>query len=167
MKILIMRHTKALSRKEADVPYDADRPLSESGKLEAELLGKVLQKHGIVPNPVVCSPFIRTQETASIVIEQFEEEMSPMPLTILAPGSGSDELLRAAQNFGDTENRWMLAVLHEPDVGYILGSLLFSGRTYPLPVKPGDLFALEIQSHHGHSEGRLAAHFSPAMFLEQ
>ncbi len=163
MKIMIMRHTAALTREDADVPYDADRPLSEVGKENAVRLGQLLQREGWIPNPIVCSPFIRTQETASLIAGELTADISPMPLTILAPGSSADELLRAAQNFGDTENRWMLAVLHEPDVGHILGSLLFDGRTYPWTVKTGDLYALQVQSGRGRSFAELLAYVSPDM----
>lgn len=155
MKIMVMRHAAALSRKEAKVAYDAQRPLSELGRRQAERTGRALRELGCVPNPVVTSPFVRTQESASIICRQFHEPVVPFPLIILAPGSSRDELLRAAVNYGNPAMRWMLAVMHEPDISLILGTLLYDAKPYPFPVREGDLFGLEIHVSHGKSNAEL------------
>jgi phosphohistidine phosphatase SixA len=161
MKIMVMRHSAALTRAEAKVAYDAQRPLSDDGRAQAIRLGKSLQALGCVPNPVVTSPFVRTQETASLMCRQFAEAITPFPLIILAPGSSRDELLRAAVNYGNTALNWMLAVMHEPDVSYILSSLLMAGKTYPIPIQEGDLFALDISIRRGNSTAELLFYLSP------
>jgi phosphohistidine phosphatase SixA len=124
-------------------------------------VGKALQALGCVPNPVVTSPFVRTQETAALICRQFAEPIAPFPLIILAPGSSRDELLRAAVNYGNTALNWMLAIMHEPDVGYILSSLLMGGKTYPIPIQEGDLFALDVTIRRGQSTAALQFYLSP------
>ena len=162
MRIMIMRHAQALTRQQANVPYDADRPLSEAGRAEASRLGRFLHRHNLLPDPIVCSPFIRTQETAALIAKELGGHHGPMPLTLLAPGSGPDELLRAAMNHGQTDQRWLLAVLHEPDVSHILSQLLFGDRSWPQAVKTGDLFALDIRRGHGGSRAELTLFLAAA-----
>jgi len=165
LQIIVMRHTHAISRESCAVPYDAERALSDTGREQARHVGNILRHVDLVPDPIVSSPFLRAQETAALVCEQFPEVTRPLPLTILAPGSGTDELLRAAINYGETDSRWMLAVMHEPDVGYILGNLLFEGRACPFPVLPGDVFALDITVSRGQIRALLALYISPTMIV--
>lgn len=163
MKIIMMRHSEALSRRDAEVPYDADRPLSELGRQHAIRLGKFLTTNGFVPQHVVCSPFVRTQECAGIVCQNLPNDLTPLPLTILAPGCGSTDLLRAAQDYAQSAKRWMLAVLHEPDVSHILSKLVFNGEGCPFTVYQGDVFAMRVACGYGSSNADIVVHFSPMM----
>ncbi len=164
MSIIIVRHSKALSRQEANVCYDADRPLSEAGQEQARRLGRFLQHQGLRPDPIICSPFVRTEECAALIAGELDAEISPTPVTMLVPGSGPDELLRAAMDHGGVADRWLLAVLHEPDIGHILGALLLEDKPWPLAVHAGDLFALEVHCDHGRSRGELVLYYSPSRF---
>ena len=166
MKCILMRHSEALDRDVANVPFDADRPLSELGKVHAQLVGEFLASQGIYPDPVVCSPFIRTQESAAITCKALGSGVEPRPVTILAPGSSTDELLRAMVNYREPDSRWFMAVIHEPDISLILGNLLCSGKSYPMPVYPGDMFILTITTELGQSRGSLGLSFSPMQHLK-
>jgi phosphohistidine phosphatase SixA len=161
MKFLLLRHAESLSRQAARARFDADRPLSMRGREQAKQVGQMLLAYGCLPHPIVCSPFVRTQETAAIVNQQLPAPVPLLPLTILAPGCGSDELLRAALNYGDATNRWLLAVLHEPDLSLILGTWLNGGGSYPLVVHEGDLFVVRTQFARGQARGELLAYYSP------
>ena len=161
MKFLLLRHAESLSKQAARARFDADRPLSTRGREHAKRVGQMLGPLGCLPHPIVCSPFVRTQETAAIVNQQLPAPVPLLPLTILAPGSGSDELLRAALNHADATNRWLLAVLHEPDLSLILGTWLYGGASYPFPVLEGDLFVVRIQFARGQARGELLAYYSP------
>ncbi len=162
MRIMLMRHADALSRAAAGAKFDADRPLSTVGREQARLVGQLIAHYGTLPTPIVCSPFVRTQETAALVNEQLPAPAQILPLTILAPGSGSDELLRAMLNYADPANNWVLAVLHEPDVSCILGAWLYPDARYPFEVHPGDLFAVSLEIGHGKCAARLLASYSPS-----
>ncbi len=163
MKILIMRHAESLSRTAARAKFDADRPLSMVGRDQARRVGRALTAIDCLPTPIICSPFVRTQETAAIINDELPEPVPLLPLTILAPGSGTDELLRAALNHAQPTTHWVLAVLHEPDVSLILGSWLYGGEAYPFDVSEGDLFAVRVRIRQGKSAGELAFLYSPAI----
>jgi phosphohistidine phosphatase len=157
MKIMVMRHADALGKAAAAVEYDAERPLSDRGRVDAQRVGAALLALGCAPADLLSSPLIRSQETAAIVAEAVGgDPQAVIPLSVLSPGSGPDELLRAVSTHGDAEHDWVLAVMHEPDVSHILGVTLFGGRECPLPVYPGDLFALDLQSAGGHTRASLA-----------
>lgn len=167
MKIMIMRHAQALSRDESEVPYDAERPLSPTGLEQARQVGRLLNQLELVPDPVVSSPFTRTLETASVICQAFDNGQKPQPLSILAPGSGPDELLRAAVNYRQDPDGWILAVMHEPDVGFVLGLLLAGGKAFPCAVRPGDIYAVNVQPRHGQTGAELVFSFSPGHFLAE
>jgi phosphohistidine phosphatase len=60
-RLLLLRHSKA----ERGVPGtpDRDRPLLERGRKDAGKIGAYLASHHLVPDRVVVSPAVRTQET--------------------------------------------------------------------------------------------------------
>lgn len=161
MRIILVRHADAVSRPESGVNYDAERPLSEQGRREAKEVGQYLNFLRCVPDPIVTSPFVRAQETAWLIAGELPVKPTVQPATILAPGSGCDELLRTAMNYGEPQRRWLLAVMHEPDVSHVLGTLLCEGKVWPLPVGPADVFGLEVRSQRGSSEAELAFQYSP------
>lgn len=163
MKIMIMRHTDALSRTEADVPYDADRPLSETGRQHAADVGRFLQTNHLRIDTVLCSPFIRTQECAGLICNELPSSVTPLPLTILAPGSGTNELLTAGRDYVEAGDRWMLAVLHEPDVSHILDNLLFDGQGCPFTIYQGDLIVMTLEVGNGVTKGNFILYYSPKM----
>lgn len=165
MKVMIMRHTLAMTRAEAKVAYDAERPLAPGGRDHARRLGHLFRHLGCIPSPVVCSPFVRTLETANIVCQELGGGVEPVAMSILAPGSSTDELLRAAASYHRGQKGWMLAVMHEPDVSYILGSLLYEGKSFPLEVRQGDLFALDLQVNHGQRRASLVFAVSPSQLF--
>ena len=155
-----MRHTQALSKEASEADYDADRRLSQLGKQHAKAIALYLQTGQISPNPILCSPFIRCHETAEIIAGNLPYEITPKPLTILAPGSGLDDLLRAIVNHGEGSRDWILCILHQPDVSNILGTLLCTDSNYTVPVQNGDIFGLDVQIKHGRRDAALIFSYS-------
>jgi phosphohistidine phosphatase len=161
MKILVMRHAAALPRQAAGVNFDIERPLAQAGRAHARKVGATLQAAGLVPETVIASPAVRTQTTAELVCRHFADPPAIIPVPELMSGSGSDELLRnvSAHAIG---SGWTLAVMHEPDISYVLGMLLFAGRQYPFMVQPGDIFGLIVDSHGGAPRAELCFLYSPS-----
>ena len=160
MKILGMRHGAALPRQAAGVNYDAERPLAQAGRAHARKVGATLLAAGLVPETVIASPAVRTQTTAELVCRQFPEPPTIIPVPELMSGSASDELLRNASAHA-TGSGWTLAVMHEPDISYVLGMLLFAGRQYPFMVNPGDIFGLHVNTHGSTPRAELSFLYSP------
>ena len=60
--LIVLRHAKAAGG--LGLP-DADRPLTERGRRDAEAAGRHLRDHGPTPGLVLCSPATRTRQTLS------------------------------------------------------------------------------------------------------
>ena len=161
MKILIMRHGAALPRQAAGVNYDAERPLAQAGRAHSRKVGATLLAAGLTPETVIASPAVRTQTTAELVCRQLPEPPAIIPVPELMSGSASDELLRSA-SLHASGSGWTLAVMHEPDISYVLGMLLFAGRQYPFMVQPGDIFGLIVNTHGGSPRAELSFFYSPS-----
>lgn len=59
--LILLRHAQAEPGTAGDV--DADRPLSPSGRSEADAAGAWLKEHAVAPDCVLCSPAARARET--------------------------------------------------------------------------------------------------------
>ncbi|MCJ8330736.1 MAG: histidine phosphatase family protein [Lentisphaeria bacterium] len=160
MKLILIYHADAHSKEDSDVSYDAERPLTELGQRQSEKIAEYLKANQLNPSPIVCSPFVRTQETATIICAAIGYVQQAIPLIILAPGCSIEDILRAALNYGDTENQWMLAVLHEPDMLAILSEILCHNKSFPWNLEPGDLFAVELEVNQGHYKTKLIHSYS-------
>ena len=160
MKVLLMRHVMADSVEESKVEYDAMRPISEQGRRHCESVAKFIKGANMTPKAAICSPFRRAVETIEAMNEIVPCTYSPSSL--IAPGCGVDDLLQAlTNNCDECDDDWQLAVLHEPDVGYILGELVLAGIEFPFDVLPGNVYALDIDIVDQQVSGNIISYFSP------
>ena len=65
-RLLLLRHAKASSSHPGLT--DRDRPLTNRGRRDAQAIGERLQRDGVVPELVLCSPAKRTRETLEGVV---------------------------------------------------------------------------------------------------
>ena len=61
-QLLLMRHAQALPIS-AEMP-DVKRPLTQQGIHQAKQMGSLFREHHLVPDQILCSSSLRTQETA-------------------------------------------------------------------------------------------------------
>lgn len=162
MRIILVHHAEALSRRDAGVPYDAERPLSPAGKDAASRAAGLLQHLGVCPAAILSSPFIRAQQTARLLAESLCPETVPQPVTMFAPGCGPDEMLETVASRNPTSSDWTIVVMHEPDVSYILAHLLDGTDRLPFTIGPADCCGLTIHRHSGCRDARLAFYFAPS-----
>ncbi|MFN0276673.1 MAG: SixA phosphatase family protein [Chitinophagales bacterium] len=79
MKTLyIIRHAK--SSWEYDELHDLERPLTERGIADANLMGNLLRKKNIFPGMVITSPALRALTTARIICDVIEFDKNKMIL---------------------------------------------------------------------------------------
>lgn len=65
--LLLLRHAKAA--RDGSWEFDVDRPLNDRGRSDAPVMGKVLKKYDLIPDVVLCSPAVRTQQTAELFLK--------------------------------------------------------------------------------------------------
>ncbi len=68
LRLLLLRHAK--SQWGSPDLADADRPLNERGERDAPEMGRRLAAAGLVPARVLCSPAVRAETTARLVLAQ-------------------------------------------------------------------------------------------------
>lgn len=68
-RLIVMRHAKAERRAESG--RDFDRALTDRGRSDAAIMGRVLARAGLVPDLVLHSAAQRTTETAAVAAQAF------------------------------------------------------------------------------------------------
>ncbi|MFD2168243.1 phosphohistidine phosphatase SixA [Thalassotalea euphylliae] len=120
MQIFIMRHGQASFQAESD----AQRKLTEQGKLEAELMGRWMEKMSIKPEKIWVSPYVRAQQTANAVVEQLSSTSQLVTQSFITPsGNATDvrDIIDGELTVEPVEQ--LLLVSHMPFVSYIVSEL--------------------------------------------
>lgn len=157
MKLLFMRHADAASRQEAGVLYDRERPITELGREQTADVAEFLQKTGISPGTILHSPALRCTQTAAIIAQAFDRGEKIFPAPELAGGCGAEDILNTALIYGDVAG-WILFVLHEPDLSFLLATWVGDGKSSPFFVQHADLFGFHCLDHD-------RATFDPILFF--
>jgi phosphohistidine phosphatase len=116
---------------------DADRPLSEEGRRQAERLGRLLAELPLRPDALITSPKLRAAETARLVGQAVDVVASPDPR--LAGGLEADglgELIAAL----DGSVRQVMLVGHDPDLSDLVSWLVGA----PISLRKGALARTDL-----------------------
>ena len=160
MKIILMRHGLAATVEQADVSFDAERPLTDEGELHARSVAAFLKKNEMIPSRILCTPFVRSNRTAEIISSEIGS-IPVQPSTAILPGAGVEDLLGAVSKNSLDENELTLVCAHEPDTGHFLARLLLEQDDFPLHFLPGDVYVLNVNFENRQARGEIVAFFSP------
>ena len=130
-QLWILRHAKA-----ADAPRggrDRDRPLTESGRRDAEALGDLLVTDGspsitqglCLPDVAVCSSALRTVETADLVLSRLSGRVSLDSYSSLYEAEPDTVLVYLREV--EESARSVLVVGHNPTMFHLTWDLLPEG----------------------------------------
>lgn len=124
VSLLLIRHASAEPRELFSPETDEQRPLTAEGEMECKKLSQFLSRHRFQISSLISSPYLRTQQTAQLLIEHW---------TIPPPKLLSTDLLKPDQDFKklneflnhlDTQD--IALVGHEPLLstygGWLIGS---------------------------------------------
>lgn len=108
---------------------DFDRRLSDRGKQSAELIGKQLAKEKLIDPLLICSPALRTRETAELVLknanvraeERFDERIYEASLR---------DLLQVISDIPD-DKQVVIMIGHNPGFEELLAFLTGQARRMP------------------------------------
>lgn len=134
MRVWLLRHGEA----EPKARTDAERNLTEAGRLEVERAAAHLQEQPL--QVILVSPYQRAQQTAEIVRQAlgFTGPVETVPW--LAPDSDpTDAMLYLDRR----PEQHLLLVTHQPFVGALGGWLVSGHRDVPLPMATASLAELE------------------------
>ncbi len=116
MKVYFLRHG------EADWPdwqgSDDERPLTKKGKKEMKRVAEFLSGHEIEPAIILSSPLPRAAQTAEIVADELELEVTDEPA--LAPGFDSEKLAAILKQYAGQD---VMLVGHEPSLSQAVAAV--------------------------------------------
>lgn len=148
--LVVLRHAKA-----AHIPglADRERPLTDRGRRDADRVARTLADLGVQPDLVLCSPSVRTRQTAELALPGAEVVYESEIYEAYA-----DELLALLRR-GDPEARTLVLVGHNPGV-HELVQLLTTRDDEGFP--PGAFAVIETDDEwSGLDSGRAVARWNP------
>ncbi|WP_271216225.1 SixA phosphatase family protein [Streptosporangium carneum] len=149
--LIVLRHAKA-----AHTPglADRERPLTERGRRDARRIGETLTGLDLRPDLVLCSPSIRTRQTAELALPGADITFEPAIYEAYP-----DELLTLVRR-SDPEVRTLILVGHNPGVHELVQDLTTREGDPGFP--PGAFAVIETDAEWAELDaGRGVVRWSP------
>ena len=142
MELHLIRHAAA------EIPHldlhDTDRKLTFKGKDQAKVLRKILQTLEVNYDLVLCSPWRRARETASL-LEPVADKLEPCELLARAPSGELQQLIE------DLSGRYKTVAMvgHQPWISELTALLLLDDASLgdKFEFRKSSLYALEWTPH--------------------
>ena len=144
LNIFILRHGEAGTH--ITMPSrDFERPLTEAGREEIEIIAKSLRKLHVEFDRIVTSPLKRAKETADIVANAYGESVPKLELwdELRPEGSKHEALQRLTKLKQDAD---VLIVGHDPYLSTLVGEIITGGSSAKISLKKGGLAKIQIHS---------------------
>ncbi len=118
-ELLLMRHAKSdWSSHTADI----DRPLNDRGRNDAKRMGAYLNQQGLVPDTVVVSVAQRTQETASLLLNNLPLDEKNIIVDKTLYLADRETLIDVIELYA-MDNQRLLILAHNPGMDYLVSYL--------------------------------------------
>ena len=157
MRILyLLRHAK--SSWGDPTLRDFDRPLKKRGREAAERIGERLAAEKLSNPLVICSPAVRTRETAEIVLQSAKLQVEPRFDDRIYEAS-LRELVEVVSDVTDVQDI-VIMIGHNPGFEELLGFLIGEYRRMPTcalaKIKCGDVSWKDVRAGEGSLEWFIA-----------
>ena len=140
MMIYMMRHGIASEPNDPSLEQDRQRPLTDVGREKIEQIARKLKKLAINPDLILSSPYVRAQQTASIVAKEFDLQKHIILSDLLQPAGTADTIVNAiVENYLADE---LLIVGHEPCLGLLISFLAAANLDLAINIKKGGVCCL-------------------------
>ena len=130
-----MRHAEA-EKMGGLVKRDAERPLTDYGRSQAKAVAAELKRRGLAQTLVLCSPYVRTAQTAHIITEALRLRPPQTAEEIAATGYAPN--LNALLQKFPGENT-VIMIGHQPDIGMAVEQVM----GFEFGFSPATLIAFE------------------------
>jgi|SRR5262245_27947745 len=159
MRVFLFRHGPAGSRDPARWPDDAQRPLSPTGEGRTERAARGLARIAGEAKLVLSSPLVRAHQTARLLRSSLELEAPIETLDALAPGGSYRTVVQRLAELKASDTVFLVG--HEPDLGKLLGVLVFGAPASSLPLKKAGVAQVIFDGPVRAGAGRLHLFLSP------
>jgi len=129
----LMRHGEASWAADTD----SQRPLSAAGKAQLMLLAANQTQLFRPVQKIICSPYLRTRQSAQLIAQQFEGIEILCERDLTPESSPAKALLAIERHWCDN----LLVVTHQPLIGNLISLLEQADLHYPEPVVPGSVYS--------------------------
>jgi phosphohistidine phosphatase len=163
MRLLLMRHAKALPRDEHLFADDSKRPLSKAGIKEHKRVSKMLRKMGVCFDHILTSPYERAIETAMITKKVFDFEDTPIECKSLSDDFSVDDVLKLVGSYGPKET--LLLVGHEPYMSTLASALLWPGHPMGVDFKKSAIMSVRFNEVPEKGQGILEFFLRPKLLM--
>lgn len=137
--LILVRHAHALSRYEATVQTDGERPLSPAGRQKALQSAQALLARQEIPQKILTSPLLRAVQTAQILADTLHV---PAETQDILDGFHNDADVRDFLLGQLAQQDCLLAVGHNPCITYICALLCAQVR----PFAPASFAVLRAEN---------------------
>tara|TARA_B110000503_G_C7119932_1_gene402017 strand:+ start:888 stop:1358 length:471 start_codon:yes stop_codon:yes gene_type:complete len=139
MRLLLMRHGEA----SINAPSDAQRPLTQGGSAAV-----IEQSHnGAVPwhefTSVWASPYVRAQETASLLLQYMTHKKHGLCLQSLDCITPHGDINQVQKFLLEQQHEGVILVTHQPLISALIGHFCYSDKHLGDPMLPASMALLE------------------------
>lgn len=141
MKLYLVRHATATEHFNSKIRTDAERPLVDEGKDEAEVVAGAVKRLGAKPDLFLSSPLVRARQTAEIFAEVFNKKDSVHLTESLAPGGLASDLYKELAQYKKNE---VFCFGHMPDISRLAATMLWAGTEFDMPFKKAAVCRIDL-----------------------
>ncbi|NPV09033.1 MAG: phosphohistidine phosphatase SixA [Anaerolineae bacterium] len=143
MELYLLRHAIATKRDVGGYQDDAERPLTRRGERRMRRIARGLLSLGFRCDAVLTSPYLRSRQTADILVDALNDGPEPLTLDALAPGGSHQELVAQISRLHGPDESLVL-VGHQPDLGQLASVLCTGGLSLDLNLRKGGVCRLAV-----------------------
>jgi len=158
LELYLIRHGVAAERGE-DWPDDSKRPLTSDGiaKLRKEARG--LAALDVAIEQIVCSPLVRTRQTADVIAETLRSKPGVVTSDALAPAGTPAAVIQELSKY--VRKGSVALVGHEPNLGELAAHLI--GARHAIEFKKGAVCRIDFEVLPPKGSGQLRWFVTPKM----
>ena len=159
MDCILFRHGIAVDWRDWQ-KEDASRPLTNEGIEKTRKAVRGLVRLGVAPTQLLCSPYLRTRQTADIAKETLGFTGQLQQCTELRPDASPEDFLNTLVSF--SEDDCVLCVGHEPHLGHTAGTMLLGQPVSGLAFKKAGACCIRFHGKPRRGNGVLQWWLEPA-----
>lgn len=158
LELYLIRHGVAAERGE-EYPDDSKRPLTSDGIDRLKKEAKALDALDVSFEQILCSPLVRTRQTADIFADVMKSKPPVAAIDALTPAGSPAAVI---QHLGKYMRKASIALVgHEPNMGELAAHLI--GAKVPLPFKKGAIARIDFSIFPPKGKGELVWFVQPRM----
>ncbi len=159
MNCFLLRHGIAVNPEEWD-GSEHERPLTKEGMAKTEQVAAGLKRIGMNPTHLLCSPLIRTQQTAEISKKALQTKATIQLCPELVYDQSPMLLFSILQRL--PLDAFVMCVGHEPHLGQTAALMIFGKNSSGLAVKKAGGCLISFDGNIGVGRGYLEWWMAPA-----